>query len=279
MAIVFTKLLIPVDFTLNTEIAIKKAISLIGTDKAVLHLLHVVHPRRPLTALTARTQLDQLAQRTKETYPGPEIKTHVLKGAVQKMIIECANMLAPDIIVIGKQNQRRRWALPWVLQAVLRCIPSNTTKVSPDTLARKTNSPVLTAKPGSIDSRTRVIVIPIRDFLPQRKLEWGILLARRYRAQVHLLAIQKDDHEEALPQAFLKAYHQLRESLHHPIEFSAVTRHDLARATLSYAELIMADMILLNPATESGIGRSRHISDLLRRDSKIQVLDVEPYKN
>jgi hypothetical protein len=50
---------------------------------------------------------------------------------------------------------------------------------------------------------------------------------------------------------------------------------------LDYAELVMADMILLNPETESGIsGFSgyRHISDLLRRDSKIQVLDVEPYK-
>lgn len=274
MAIFFSKLLIPVDFTLNTEIAIKKAISLIGTDKVVLHLLHVVHPRRPLSALAARTRLDQLAQRVKADYPGPEIKTHILKGAVQKMIIECANMLTPDIIIIGKQNQRRRWSPTWAINLL-----TNTTKLSPDTLARKTNSPVLTAKPGSIDSRTRVIVIPIRDFLPQRKLEWGILLARRYRAQVHLLAIQKDSHEEALPQAFLKAYHQLRESLHHPIEFSAITRHDLARATLSYAELIMADLILLNPATESGIGGSRHISDLLKRDSKIQVLDVEPYKN
>ncbi|WP_431210498.1 universal stress protein [Puia sp. P3] len=48
MAIVFTKLLIPVDFTLNTEIAVKKAISLIGADKVVLHLLHVVQPHRPL---------------------------------------------------------------------------------------------------------------------------------------------------------------------------------------------------------------------------------------
>ena len=271
MAIVFTKLLIPVDFTVNTEIAIKKAIGLIGADKVVLHLLHVVPPRHPLSALAARTRLDQLALQIKTDYPGPEIKTHVLKGAVQKMIIDCANMLTPDMIIIGKQNQRRHWAINF--------LTGRSTKVSPDTVAKKTNSPVLTAKPGSIDSRTRVIVIPIRDFLPQRKLDWAILLARRYRAQVHLLAIQKDDHKGALPQAFLKAYHQLRESLHHPIEFSAVTRHDLARATLSYAELIMADMILLNPATESGIGGSRHISDLLRRDSKIQVLDVEPYKN
>jgi len=40
-------------------------------------------------------------------------------------------------------------------------------------------------------------------------------------------------------------------------------------------------MILVNPDTESGISSFtgfRHISDLLDRDSKIQVLDVVPYK-
>jgi hypothetical protein len=43
----------------------------------------------------------------------------------------------------------------------------------------------------------------------------------------------------------------------------------------------MADMILVNPETESGISGftgTRHISDMLNRDSKIQVLDVEPYE-
>jgi hypothetical protein len=43
----------------------------------------------------------------------------------------------------------------------------------------------------------------------------------------------------------------------------------------------MADMILVNPHIESGFSGFtgfRHISDLLARDSKIQVLDVQPYK-
>jgi hypothetical protein len=43
----------------------------------------------------------------------------------------------------------------------------------------------------------------------------------------------------------------------------------------------MADIILVNPESESGIpglAGSRHISDLLGKDSKIQVLDVEPYR-
>jgi hypothetical protein len=142
---------------------------------------------------------------------------------------------------------------------------------------------VLTVKPGSADSRTRIILIPIRDFLPVRKLEWAVLLAKKYRAKVHLLAIQDQEKPKdwALPQVFLTAYHQLREHLNHPIEYSTTGRHRSTRATLDYAELVMADMILVNPETESGIsGFSgyRHISDLLRRDSKIQVLDVEPYK-
>jgi hypothetical protein len=38
----------------------------------------------------------------------------------------------------------------------------------------------------------------------------------------------------------------------------------------------MADIIVVNPDTESGITGFRHLSDLLKRDSKIQVLDIEP---
>ena len=80
-----------------------------------------------------------------------------------------------------------------------------------------------------------------------------------------------------LSQTFLKAYHHLREKLHHPVEYSADSRHNTARAALTYAELVMADMILVNPQTESGISGVtcfRHISEFLNRDSKIQVLDV-----
>jgi nucleotide-binding universal stress UspA family protein len=178
-------------------------------------------------------------------------------------------MLSPDLIIIGKQHNRRRWSF--------------SRRISPDVVAQKSNCPVLTAKPGSIDSRTKVIVIPIRDFLPERKLEWAVLLAKKYKAQVHLLAIREhaEGREGLLSQVFLKAYHHLREKLHHPIEYSTTDRHNTAKAALKYAEFIMADMILVNPDTESGISSLtgfRHISDLLNRDSKIQVLDVQPYE-
>ena len=218
MTIVFNKVLVPVDFSINTGLAIKKAVGLAGADKTMLHLLHVVSPRRPLELLVAKNELDRLGQEIRESYPELTIKTHVLKGhSVQRMIIECAKMLNPDLTIIGKQSDRRRWAAfpprNWFFSR----------NIAPDLLARKTNCPVLTVKQGSGDGRVRVIVIPIRNFLPERKLEWAVLLARKFRAQVHLLAIQKDEQGGGLPHVFLKAYHHLRENLHHPIEFSTLT--------------------------------------------------------
>lgn len=274
MAIAFNKILIPVDFSLNTEIAVKKAAGLVGSDETVLHLLHVLRPGRhavhQFKVWEVEKELEQWKDTIRKDYPGMQVRTHILKGrSAQRMIIESADMLKPDLIVIGRQNPRRRWSF--------------FRGISPDVIAKKSNCPVLTVKPGSLDSRTKVIVIPIRDFLPERKLEWGVLLARRYKAQVHLLAIREtpEPAQWVLPQVFLKAYHHLRENLHHPIEYSSTGRNSPARAALNYAEMIMADMILVNPETESGISGfacSRHISDLLARDSKIQILDVEPYR-
>ena len=264
MAIVFNTFLIPVDFSQNTDIAVRKAAELAGKEGAELHLLHVVRNGGNVEAA-----FRQLEATIGQQYPGVRVRTHVLPGpSVQRTILECAGLLRPDLIVIGKSEPPNRW---FQLRGI-----------SPDVIAKKSNCPVLTVKPGSADSKTRVILIPIRNFLPERKLEWAVLLAKRYRAQVHLLAIQdrQEQKDWALPQVFLKAYHQLREHLHHPIEYSATGKQSAAKAALSCAELIMADMIVVNPETESGISGFvgyRHISDLLKKDSKIQVLDIQPY--
>jgi nucleotide-binding universal stress UspA family protein len=273
MAATFDKILIPVDFSLNTEIAVRKAVELVGPDETVIHLLHVVHPakktKNQFRVWVAERDLHQWKYTIQQSGPHIRVKVHILRGnSVRQTLIECASMLNPDLIIIARQNNHRRWFLFG--------------NVSPDIIAKRTNCPVLTVKPGSLDIRTRVIVLPIREFLPERKLEWAVLMAKRFKAQVHLLAVGEDagTKDGLLSQTFLKAYHYLREKLHHPVEYSAATRHNPAKAALKYAELIMADMILVNPQTESGVSGFtgfRHISDLLTRDSKIQVLDVQPY--
>ena len=262
--------MIPVDFSLNTEVAVKKAVELIGSEGTAIHLLHVVRPgknaKSQFRSWVAERDLLQLKISIERAAPHISVKSHVLKGrSVQQTIIECAGMLKPDLIIVGKQKIHRRWIFSG--------------SVSPGIVARRTNWPVLTVKPGSVANKTRLIVLPILDFLPEKKLEWAVLLARRFKAQVHLLAVGEEagPKDGMLSPAFLKAYHHLREKLHHPVEYSADSRHNPAKAALSYAELVMADMIVVNPQTESGISGFtgfRHISEFLKRDSRIQVLDV-----
>jgi nucleotide-binding universal stress UspA family protein len=273
MAATFNKILIPVDFSVNTEIALKKAIGLIEQDNAEIHLVHVAKPKAGIVAKfiiwEAEKKLAQWKTVIQETRTGIKVNAVILKGSsAQKMIIESAKMFSPDLIIIGKQDKTRRWPF--------------SRSVSPDQIARKSNCPVLTAKQGSMHSLTKIIVLPVRDFVPERKMELAILIAKKCRAQVHLLAIRKNNKEKegSTPLPFLKAYNQLRENLHHPVEYSLISRHNTARAVLEYAESVKADMILLNPETESaipGLTGSRHISDFIRNNSKIQVLDVLPY--
>jgi nucleotide-binding universal stress UspA family protein len=289
MTAAFHKILIPVDFSVGTEIAVKKAIGLIEKENAVIHLLHVMKPKffsgffprllpwlspvRPSEKYAfwkVQKELDQWKETIADHVPGIRVCANIVSGhSVQDMVIRSANLLQPDLVIIGKQGDGRRFS--WFHPSI-----------SPDYIAKKSNCPLLTAKPGSLHSQTKVIVVPVQDFVPERKLELAILIAKKYRAQVHLVTIRGNSRrkDSAPGQAFIQTYHQLREKLHHPVEYFSSTIHDPARATLDYAQFIMADMILVNPKTESGISSfagSRHISDLLGRDSKLQVLDVQPY--
>jgi len=273
MIATFRKILIPVDFTVNTELALKKALGLIGQQEPEICLLHVLKIRTGKGAgkyilREAGRKLDQWKESIGETAPGIRIRTGILyNNSVEQAIAEYAKGQKPDLIIVGKTGKRhyRLFHRP----------------LSPDRIARESNCPVLTIKPGCFHSETRIIVMPVRDFVPERKLELAILMARRYKASVHLLVIREEKEwngEQSQP--FLQAYRVLRENLHHSVEYYSIAKRNAVRATLNYAREVMADMILVNPETESGIRGFpgvRHISDLLNSQSKIQVLDVLPY--
>src|SRR6202012_452884 len=98
MPILFNKILIPVDFSLNTEIAIKKAATLVGPDEAILHLLHILkpghHAKHQFKLWAVEKELEQLKESIKASHPSLKVRTHVLKGHnVQRLIIDCAQML------------------------------------------------------------------------------------------------------------------------------------------------------------------------------------------
>ena len=275
MSETFSKILIPIDFSVNTQSAINRAISLIGIENGNIHLLHMVKPgksaAKKFSQWDAEKKLIEWKAVLEESHIALQVDTHLIEGtSVQAVVIQFARLIDSDLIIIGKQQGRRPW---WVLR-----------HNSPEVIAKKTTCPVLTVKPGATDIRTRIIVIPVGNFIPKRKLALGILLAKKYRAQIHLLAIRSNGlaEQQNRQQVFLDAYQELKDKVSRPIQCSYTAGHNPAKAALAYAESVKADMILVNPETESGhagLTGFRHLSEMLQRNSKIQILDVLPYAN
>jgi hypothetical protein len=124
-----------------------------------------------------------------------------------------------------------------------------------------------------MNSSIKIIVVPIREFVSERKLEIAVMIAQRNDAQVHLVTTPT----AVSSRIFVNTYRQLRMILRREVECHTEREHGLVRATVNYAESIMADLIIVDSAFESTVPSltgSTHISHLLKKDSKIQILDV-----
>ena len=123
--------------------------------------------------------------------------------------------------------------------------------------------------------------MPVTYRVPQRKLDIAIKLAKVFNANIHLISFpdcQEDDENPG--HAFIESFKKIRENASLIIRHGPVSGNDIARAVLKYSESVQADMILVNPITESSIHYvigKMHISDMLPENSQIQILDIKPY--
>ena len=285
MGKLFKRILVPVDFTEGSDIAIRKAVQLAEPSETAICLLYVC---KPLFCLNIFSNAGYIVAPASEILSVKEIeaKIHDYKsyidehldgvivetvipgaGKMQHKIEETAELFGPDLIIIYKRGNKSLFNF--------------FNPVSPERVAQKTDCPVLTIKDGSELNKIRNIVLPVTQRVPARKLEIAIKLARVFNAQIHLISFPDcSDEGKKSDYAFIESFKKIRENASLIIRHGPVYGNDIARAVLKYAESVQADLILVNPVTESNInfiiGRI-HISDLISERSPIQVLDIEPY--
>jgi nucleotide-binding universal stress UspA family protein len=211
-------------------------------------------------------KLQQWAQAIEETLPNSKVNTYVGEGVVPTEIQRAASEIEPQLIIIGKDryHQHCGWNKP----------------ICPNALAKSTGYPVLTVVRRSINKRIKIIVVPVGSFIPVRKIELVIELAKKYRAAIHLVTIPNEiELTETNGNSFLETYRILKSNLSSPIEHHILEGKNLAKAILEYAECIGADLILVNPDSETKISNltGKHINDVLAMSSKMKILSVEPY--
>jgi nucleotide-binding universal stress UspA family protein len=277
MPSLFKKIIVPVDFTGNTEIAVAKAIELICSNGGTIYLLHVIKSkvvwtggfinrssvydaRRSKYCKKVFRKLQEWKQSMQETVSSNNVQAFTLEGSVQDCIVDFAKQIDPDLILIGKKSNSN----------FIKFFSS----VYPNKIARLTKCPVLTVGSGSYHTKIKTIVVPVSSFIPKRKIELVGAFAENPRTTIDLVARMGDQND-----VLLETYRILKSRLKNPIEYHFLTHNIFPLAALKHAQSIGADMLFVNPYTESRISTitRRHVNDLLNASSKLKILSVEPY--
>lgn len=283
MSSLFKSILIPVDFSCNTVVAVNQATELACTNGSTIHLLHVIRPKRLWGVIPVAHQsrsslmenyhakkiiskLDELKHAIEGSVSYCKVNTYVTEGTVYRNIQDAAKQIKPQLIVIGKNSNHKYFSL--------------TNSVCSNGLAKSTGYPVLTVMKNTDDTKIKIIVVPVGSFIPNRKIELVIELVKRYRATIHLVTIPNEsDCKETKGNSFLETYRVLKTGLTNSIEHHILKGNNFPKAILEYAECIGADLILVNPGSETKISNftGKHINDVLTTSSKLKILSIEPY--
>ncbi|HEX2845153.1 MAG TPA: universal stress protein [Chitinophagaceae bacterium] len=271
----FNTILVPVDFSVNTEVAVVKALELIEGAAAMIHLLHVqrrdvlqefIKGNANRNQEKVQSKLDELKERIRKLRPDVGISCWLTDShSIEDAIVQEAERLNVDLIIIGKHSSNSVFTF------------SKT--VLSSQIAADSGIPVLTVKPGSLNGPVKTVVIPVGPTFPWKKLE--LLDTWRHRPGFHIrlvsyLSHEKDDAHSK--ESLLNTFRLLKTNWPGSVEYDVLRGNNQAKALLNYCNKVNADMLIVYPGVETKIGGllNRHISDQLSPDSRTQVLAVQP---
>ena len=268
----FNNILLPVDLSLNTEMAVAKAIELVGSGGAVIHIVHVVNPENKGSFLFREDKisgLNELKEIIERAAPGTEVNIHIIRSKlVEKMIIQKAKDVHAQLIILARHAERKwlRFKRP----------------ISSFNIAKETHSAVLTIQAGAFLNKIKSIVLPIRSFIPNRKVDMLTPFVNNKGTTIYLVSIMNKEANDldysSTSHALIETYRILKEAANCQIVHKLVNNNNLAKTLLLFAESVQADMLLLNPEESQvrSITGMQDFSYLLKRQSRLQVMAIDP---
>jgi nucleotide-binding universal stress UspA family protein len=178
-------ILVPVDFSKHSYIAVKQTYNLAKFTKSRMVLLHV----SPTSDSDRKDDLEQLAQSTREE-SGLQIETRTAKGETFEMINKISDELGCSLIVLAlDENAKFKSGLFAGKDTV------------PKFLAHA-SCPVITLRSTENRDGCKNIVMPF-DLTPEsrEKVSFAVQLAHYYKADIRIVSVFKpndDDYENKL---------------------------------------------------------------------------------
>jgi len=280
----FNKILVPVNFNRNTDLALDKAIQLANHFDCDIHMIHVQTPAATFPFLyngffsgsfitksneKCISLLKELEERCKgKLQDGLLITSAIVQGNWQSVLKQTIIAEHIDLVIIPKN--RRKFGSALIQQIDL------------NRLSQQTQCPVLTVTRSFNVNHLQNIVVPINDSLPVRKLTIATYLCREAHGSIHLMGSGGNSYGGREKRRYLiRAYQMLSDYGHIKIHCSLPENYDNPASTLAYARNVKADLIVVNTGKESLLKGwwNKLRGKYLYKESDIPVLIIAPQQD
>lgn len=277
----FNKICVPFDFSEQSTKAIENAIIMAKHYQCSVHLLHVVtFSSLAVAAMPSghifatpdivdfkeqyERKLDAILDKLNvKNECGICIDSTVQTGAWDEAIIEFVTTHKIDLVLIGQVGltlKRRKM------------------KLNPDLIAERANVAVVTIPSNRKLVKMGSIVIPITNFLPVRKLMYGIYLAINFDSTIRLLGIENPETSEVVHYYIKKSYQLIRDNCFLKVETDIIIGRNVAEALNQFSVKNMADLIIVNPGAQTRMPGffSSLLGNVIQKYSAPPVLSISP---
>lgn len=276
----FHRILVPVDFSFRSSKAVEKAMVTAAAYQCSVTLLHVVnvhpfatiamtegHMHVPYELIDNRAELEfqlaRLADKGLRKISSPvSVTTDIVRGQWDDAVIDYVKLHAIDCVMVGQRSRfkTKRHML-----------------FNPDKVAGAANVPVITIPVNKSIIGIKSIVIPVTDFLPIRKLLYGLYIALHNRATIELLGIECEQDSEVTGYYLKKSNEWL---LQHGVmaKVTMVHHKNTAAAVTEFANEHDTDLLILNPGLQTTMPGwwSSLLGNIIQKYSLPPVMTVNP---
>ncbi|MEX2380384.1 MAG: universal stress protein [Vicingaceae bacterium] len=249
------KILIPIDFSKTSKVALDHAANLCSKFKSELYLLHVftssnieVFPNLDMARNfdnvknAVSKEIESIANEFREKY-GVKVNAEIKDGSISKEIVNTAEEVEADMIVMGTHGVSGFEEF-FLGSNAYRVVTSSTV-------------PVFTIQEGSKKTGYERILLPIDNSQHSRdKVAEAAYFAKAFGAKIFIAALVDEEGEEDKNKLNLKIK-QVEDYLYNnDVDFDRTFLHgdDVADMTMEYAEKIEADLIFIMTEQEAATG-------------------------
>jgi len=282
MSISASKILVPIGFSDQSMIALGQAFNLAKIKKSEVVLLSVIEEPNVIESLFLDDKTHELQQKVNEKLEevgesysekyGVHVETMVAKGRVYEKIIDVAEMVNANLIVMGTNGTPKG--------VIKKVIGSNAERV-----VRLAHCPVITIKGKDHKEGCENIILPLDlEKQTKEKVTTAIEYARYWKSTIRIVSVLLRDKQEN-KERLLKNLNQVEKfisdaGLDCTSELvESVKDRGLAKAILEYEKKYESDLILIMTRQEDVF--SNKLGTAARKiiyNSEIPVMSIKPHE-